>query len=145
MAWALKRNCCLTPRQTGYGFVATAVFMGILATAFGLAGYPLVTVFVVCELGAMALAWMAYARHAIDRDTLVLTDGVLLVRQHVGDGVHQVRLDAALVRSRDTPSGIELSVRNQVVARVGQHVHEAVRQRTQRELERALVRVRGLR
>ncbi|WP_158515159.1 DUF2244 domain-containing protein [Bordetella sp. H567] len=72
--WRLKRNCALRPTQYA---AAMGLLMGIsavVAIACWIGGIWLVPIFCCIELSAVAVAALAYARHAIDGETITLTE-----------------------------------------------------------------------
>jgi uncharacterized membrane protein len=72
-AWRLKRNCALRPPQY---LAAIALLMGIaalVAVACWVRGIWVVPLFCGVELLAIAVAALAYARHAIDGEIVAVT------------------------------------------------------------------------
>ena len=72
--WRLKRNCALRPNQY---FAAIGLLMGIsaaVAISCWIRGLWVVPIFCCIELAAIAAAALAYARHAIDGETITLTE-----------------------------------------------------------------------
>lgn len=140
--WLLKRNCSITPAQLlGFFLTMCAVSLGI-AGAFWWQGAPLVLPFASVELVAIALALVAYARHAADREQMVLRPGLLQVECTVGRRVDRVEFAPAWVRV-EPESGdrslIELSGEGKRVA-VGRFVRPELRRALADELRAALRR-----
>ena len=66
MAWTLKKNCVLSPRQFGMclGF-AGAMSLGI-GLAWASMGFWLVFLFVLAECAVLVIAFFCYSLHAAD-------------------------------------------------------------------------------
>jgi len=139
--WTLKRNCSLTPRQSAavYALLCAASF-GI-ALVFLLQGIWMVLAFALVEMTAVGAALLYYARHALDTETIVLSEGCLLI-ERVDAGRHEeIRLDpywtrilAPAPRRRKL---IELESHGRRV-QVGAYVSEAMRSQVARELKLAI-------
>lgn len=96
--WLLKRNCSLTPRQLGTvyaGLCSVSLGLGIVCT---LRGAWHVLPFALFEMAWLALAFLHYARHALDREHIVLDDECLLVQQVVASQTRELQLDPRCVR-----------------------------------------------
>ena len=138
--WLLKRNCSLSPRQAGKAYGALCMVLLAIGLGFTLHGAWWVLAFVLIEIGATVLALLHYARHASDRERIVLSDDCLLVERIEGDRLREVRLDpywariAVPTRKRNL---IELESRGVKVA-VGGYVSEEARQQVAGELRIAL-------
>lgn len=139
--WQLKRNCSLTPNQL-MGCVAVMLLVSACAALmfWGL-GYSLVSLFLLVQMAATVAAAWAYARHACDRDTLILQNGLLAVEQCSGSRTERTEFYAPFVRidaGSEGDSLVSLSERGKTVE-VGRHVQPAMRRRMAAELQRALV------
>jgi uncharacterized membrane protein len=77
--WLLKRNCSISPRQLmqAYSVVCGTSLMIAIFMTFRGAWYVLG--FAIVELAAVGCAFLYYARHATDREHIVLTDDWLEV------------------------------------------------------------------
>jgi uncharacterized membrane protein len=138
--WVLQRNCSLTPRQLAgaYGVLCTAAF-GI-AFVFALYGIWFVFAFAACEMAAIAAALLHYARHALDREHIALSERCLLVERVQGGHTERVRLDPHWTRillPDRRRALIELESRGTRVT-IGSFVSDATRQQVARELRREL-------
>ena len=70
--WFLKRNCSVTPAQLGWLYASLcAVSLGI-ALVFWFHGAVLILPFAWLELAAVGAAFLVYARHARDGETISL-------------------------------------------------------------------------
>ena len=78
MAWVLRKNCVLSPRQFGMclGF-AGAISLGI-GLAWASMGLWIVFLFVLAECGILVGAFFCYASHATDFEKVVLTEKEIL-------------------------------------------------------------------
>ena len=74
MAWTLKKNCVLSPRQFGMclGF-AGAMSFGI-GLAWASMGFWLVFLFVLAECAVLLVAFFCYSLHATDFEKVILTE-----------------------------------------------------------------------
>lgn len=138
--WLLKRNCSLTPRQLAKAYLLLCGGSFGIAAVFALQGLWIVFAFALVEMAAVGAALLHYARHALDREHIALSDRCLLVERFRGERLEQVRLDPHWTRitmpqaRRDL---IELESMGTRVA-VGSFVTDEQRQRIARELRREL-------
>ncbi|WP_343742679.1 DUF2244 domain-containing protein [Herbaspirillum huttiense] len=72
--WILKRNCSIAPRQLAWVFAVLCTVSLTVALGFTLRGAWIILVFSCIELVAVGAAMLVYARHATDREVLVLAD-----------------------------------------------------------------------
>lgn len=145
LEWLLRRNCSLAPRQFGAVLGSLALLSIGIATLFWFQGATLVMPFAWLELLALAAALVAYARHAADRERLLLADGRLTVERIDGTHTERIEFDAAWVRvepEHDERSLIELSGQGRRVA-VGRFVRPELREPLARELRLAVLRQRA--
>jgi uncharacterized membrane protein len=112
MRWELKRNCSITPRDMVIVYLSLcAVSLGI-AAGFWWAGAPAVMAFAGLELVLLGAALAVYARHATDRETIILTGRELAIEHRRGQGVESARFRAEWVRvepARGDGSLVEVS------------------------------------
>ncbi|MGZ5182288.1 MAG: DUF2244 domain-containing protein [Ramlibacter sp.] len=138
--WLLKRNCSLTPRQLAKAYLLLCCGSFGIAVAFALQGLWIVFAFALVEMTAVGAALLHYARHALDREHIALTDRCLLVERVLGERIEQVRLDPHWTRITMPASRrdlIELESKGTRVE-VGAFVTDEQRQRVARELRREL-------
>jgi uncharacterized membrane protein len=138
--WLLKRNCSLTPRQSAKAYLLLCAGSLSVALAFALHGVWIVLAFALVELAAVGAALLHYARHALDREHIALSERCLLIERTEGEHTEQVRLDPtwtriALPDRRRALIGIESRGTR---VEVGAFVTEATRQQVARELRREL-------
>lgn len=139
--WTLKRNCSLTPRQSlALYALLCAASLGI-AFVFLLQGVWMVFAFALVEMTAVGLAFLHYARHALDVETIALTDQCLLIERIDAGRREEIRLDPAWLRvlppEPRTRKLIHLESHGAQVA-IGAYVSEAVRGQVALELRQAL-------
>ena len=146
LQWRLLRNCSITPRQLAgvYGGLCAASLT--IATFFFLQGATLILPFTGAELLAVGLAFLVFARHAADRETLTLVGRSLQVEQCIGNNV--ARTDFAAEWLTVEPAAgqgslVQLSARGQSV-RVGRFLRPELRGAFARELRLALRRAPAL-
>ena len=142
--WLLRRNCSSSPRQLMTVLGALALLSLAIAALFWTQGATLVMPFASLELIALAAALIVYARHAADRERLLLADGRLTVERTDGTRTERVEFDAAWVRVEPKygeRSLIEVSGQGRRVA-VGRFVRPEWRESLARELRWAVLRQR---
>jgi uncharacterized membrane protein len=140
--WTLQRNCAMSPRQVALAYaVLCAGSLAVSLAVFLLHGIWVVFAFSLLELSLVGLAMLIYARHALDHETIALSDACLLVECVEADRHEQARLDPLWTRvsvgdERQRPL-IKLESRG-VKVEVGRFVTEARRRQVERELRQAL-------
>lgn len=141
--WEMRRNCRLTPRQLLAGYAALCGFHAVLSLLFWRWGVPLVAPFAALEMMALGAALLAYARHAADRECIVLQPGRLVVEQQVGARLHRTEFDTAWVRVQPPRGPRELLTLAGpgVELRLGRHVRAPLRRAVALELRQALARL----
>ena len=146
LEWLLKRNCSITPRQL-LGFYLSLCFISLcIALFFLVQGAPFVLVFAGMELAAVGIALLVFARHAGDRETLVLAGRQLSVEQRVGNRIDRTDFTAewlSVEPAAGQGSLVQLSGEGRSV-RVGRFLRPELRPAFARELRRALRRAPGL-
>lgn len=138
--WLLKRNCSLSPRQTGWAYGVLCAGLLAVGVGFTIRGAWLVFAFAMAEITSLALALRHYARHASDRERVALSEHCLLVERIDGGQVRQVRLDPCWTRIAVPDRRhrlIELESRGVKVV-VGGYVSDEARAQVAQELRRAL-------
>lgn len=140
--WTLQRNCAMSPRQVALAYaVLCAGSLAVSLAVFLLHGIWVVFAFSLLELSLVGLAMLIYARHALDHETIALSDACLLVECVEADRRKEARLDPLWTRvsvgdERRHPL-IRLESRG-VKVEVGRFVTEARRRQVERELRQAL-------
>lgn len=142
--WVIKRNCSLTPRQLGLAFAMLSSISLLVASAFALHGFWFVLGFSALEILAVGVAFLLYARHALDRERIALDEQCLLVELFESDSVTQLRLDPRDTRVEPPEAGRPLVglVANGIRAEVGRFLTERNRRELARELRAALAATR---
>ena len=87
--WFLKRNCSVTPAQLGWLYASLCVVSLGIGTAFWFQGAVMVLPFAWLELAAVGAAFLVYARHAGDGETISLRGSQLVVE--LDNGGHRER------------------------------------------------------
>ena len=142
LQWLLRRNCSLAPSRLIAVFASLGLLVLAIATLMWALGATLVLPFAALELAALALALVAYARHAVDGECLLLGDGRLTVERVDGSRTERLEFDAAALRVqtlRDERSLIELAGPGRRIA-VGRFVRPEWREALARELRVAVLR-----
>jgi uncharacterized membrane protein len=144
--WALKRNCSVTPSV----FLAScAVILTpplFFAVFFLIRGLWPITVFCSAEMIGLTLAFLAFARHAMDGERVWLfTDGQLVVEITDGRQCKRHILNAAWTRlDADTKNPDNLWLcQGRTRLQLGRHVRVPQREAFGRELKKQLRHVRA--
>lgn len=138
--WVLRRNCSITPRQLCSVYAALCFTSLSIAVMFVLHGAWMVLAFAVLEMSAVGAAFVLYARHATDRETIrVQHDRLVIECVHASRttaqnlDLYQVRVEIphhanALIRLRCGRNTLE----------IGRHLQAGHRQAFARELAQSL-------
>lgn len=140
MEWSLKRNCSVTPAQLGWLYASMCVVSLAVAGFFWSQGATLVLPFAVLELIAVAVAFLAYARHAADSERIRLLEGRLVVEQEMAGRTKRCEFAREWVRvapSEENGQMIELCGGGQSVT-VGRFVRPELRPVLAQEIRQAL-------
>ncbi|MEO5670854.1 MAG: DUF2244 domain-containing protein [Ramlibacter sp.] len=138
--WFLKRNCSVTPAQLGWLYASLCVVSLGIGTFFWFQGAVLILPFASLELAAVGLAFVVYARHATDGETISLKGRRLVVELENAGHLHRAEFDREWVRvepGADDRSLIELSGRGTRVS-VGRYLRPELRPELAQEIRRAL-------
>ena len=95
--WLLRRNCSVSPRQLGWVFGWLSLVSLAVGVFFWSMGATLVLPFTALELVAVATAFLVYARHATDRESICLTDGWLVVEQELAGKIRRCEFSSYTV------------------------------------------------
>lgn len=105
--WLIRRNCSVSPAQLGWVFGWLSMVSLAVAAFFWSMGAILVLPFTALELVALAAAFLVYARHATDRESIRLQGGRLVVEQELAGKTRRsefccfaVQIDARLSGDR---------------------------------------------
>jgi uncharacterized membrane protein len=140
IVWFLKRNCSVTPAQLGWFYASLCVVSLGIASFFWLHGATLILPFAWLELGAVGLAFLAYARHAADGERISLQGRRLVVELESAGQLQRTEFDPQWVRVEPRTGGgslIEVSGRGRSV-RVGRFLRPELRPLLAQELRSAL-------
>jgi len=136
----LRRNVSISPRQLVAAYLLLCSVSLLVAGGFWWHGVGLVVMFTGIELVAVGVALLVVARHAGDRETVLLSGREVTVEQHVVPGVERMSFRAELLRvepAAEDGSLVELSGEGRSV-RIGRHVRPELRVELAKELRRAL-------
>lgn len=140
LAWHMRRNCSVTPRQVGAFYGSLCVVSLGIGLGFWLLGAHYVIGFAGLELVALGLALLVYARHATDHETVRLGEQGLVVEREWGGRRERIEFGSGRVRLIE-PSGpnglIGLEGRGLRVE-IGRHLRPELRPLLERELRGAL-------
>jgi uncharacterized membrane protein len=138
--WFLKRNCSVTPAQLGWLYASLCVVSLAIGLAFWWRGAVLVLPFAWLELAAVGAAFLVYARHARDGETISLEGGRLVVELENGGRLERAEFNRDWVRVEPSAGGrslIELSGQGRAV-NVGRYLRPELRPALAQEIRRAL-------
>jgi uncharacterized membrane protein len=138
--WFLKRNCSVTPAQLGWLYASLCVLSLGIGTFFWFQGAVLILPFAGLELAAVGAAFLAYARHAADGETISLQGRQLVVELESAGHLQRAEFDREWVRVEPSSvdrSLIELSGQGRRV-NVGRYVRPELRPVLAQEIRRAL-------
>jgi len=140
ICWFLRRNCSVTPAQLGRLYASLcAVSLGV-GMFFWFQGAVLVLPFAWLELAAVGIAFLAYARHAADGETIRLRGRQLVVELESAGHLQRAEFDRERVRvepSAADRSLIELSGQGRRV-NIGRYLRPELRPELAQEIRRAL-------
>lgn len=138
--WFLRRNCSVSPAQLGWLYASLCVVSLGIGSIFWWEGAVMVLPFAWVELAAVGIAFMAYARHAADREHILLQGRRLVVELESGGRLERAEFNRDWVRVEpavDDRSLIEVSGQGRRVI-VGRYVRPELRTALAQEIRRAL-------
>jgi uncharacterized membrane protein len=130
----------VTPAQLGWLYGSLCLVTIGIGTFFWFQGAVLVLPFAWLELAAVGVAFMVYARHAADREHILLTERRLVVELENAGRLERAEFNREFVRvepALDDRSLIEVSGQGRRVS-VGRYVRPELRPALARELRLAL-------
>jgi uncharacterized membrane protein len=141
--WMMKRNCSVSPRQFVGFYVSLALVSMVIATSLFLNGAWLVLPFTGIELTVVGVAFVIYARHAVDFERIRLYQNRLLIEQMNAAELTQFEFNPRWVRIETgaTPrEPLTIVSRGQTV-RIGQHLAQHRRKQFAAELQASIRRL----
>lgn len=138
--WFLRRNCSVAPRQLVLIYLSMCLVSLAIGGLFWVKGATLVLPIAWIELMAVGLAFLVYARHASDGETIRLSDGQLVVEQENGGTLSRSEFRREWVRVEPgvaDNSLIALSGQGRTV-HIGRFVRPELRPVLAREIRMAL-------
>ncbi|MFT5532562.1 MAG: putative membrane protein [Burkholderiaceae bacterium] len=141
--WTLKRNCSISPRQLARFYASLCFVSLLLATIFTLGGAWVVLVFSVVELSAVGAAFLYYARHACDRESIWLDGNFMVVELIESDRTRQLRFDISTLRidAPGQPSALIRIKSGGTQIQVGRYLPYYKRRAFASELRQSLARI----
>lgn len=98
--WLFKRNCSMAPRQLGIFYLSLTCVSLAISAYFVAHGAWFVMVFAMIEMSAVGTAFLVYARHATDRERIILDGSWLTVEFIECERSKEYRLDARSTKVR---------------------------------------------
>jgi len=138
--WFLGRNCSVTPAQLGWLYASLCVVTLGIGTFFWFQGAVLILPFAWLELAAVGAAFVVYARHAADREHILLSGRRLVVELEQAGRLQRAEFNRDWVRVEPAVDGrslIEVSGQGRRVI-VGRHLRPELRPVLAREIRAAL-------
>jgi len=139
-SWVLGRNCVMTPRQLLGAFVVVGAGTLVVSSAWALSGAWLVIPFMLLEIGALALAFVVYCRHARDHERITLEPGRVCVEVVRGSKSNHQAISRDWLRCQfdDSRRGLVRLVSAKQELEVGQFVDQVGRRKFYDEFRAAL-------
>ena len=137
--WFLGRNCSVSPTQLGWMYASLCVVSLGIGTIFWFQGAVMILPFAWLELAA-GVAFLAYARHAADREHILLQGRSLVVELENAGRLERTEFHRDRVRvepGADDRSLIELSGQGRRMI-VGRYLQPELRPALAREIRMAL-------
>ncbi|HZY15119.1 MAG TPA: DUF2244 domain-containing protein [Ramlibacter sp.] len=138
--WFLGRNCSVSPTQLGWMYASLCVVSLGIGTFFWFQGAVMILPFAWLELAAVGVAFLAYARHAADREHILLQGRSLVVELENAGRLERTEFHRDRVRvepGADDRSLIELSGQGRRMI-VGRYLQPELRPALAREIRMAL-------
>jgi len=138
--WFLRRDCSVTPNQLGWLYASLCALSLGIGTFFWLQGVVLMLPIAWLELAAVGVAFLAYARHATDAETISLRGRQLVVELENAGHLERAQFDREQVRVEPSVvdrSLIQLSGQGRQV-NVGRYLRPELRPALAQEIRRAL-------
>jgi len=138
--WFLRRNCSITPRQLGWIYLSLCFVSLAIGLMFWVQGARLILPIAWLELIAVGIAFIVYARHASDGETIHLAGQQLVIEQEIGGKLRRCEFRREWVRVEPgaaDSSLIALSGQGRTVL-VGRFVRPELRPLLAREIRMAL-------
>ena len=138
--WQLRRNCSVSPAQLAWVFGWLSLLSLSVGGFFWSMGATLVLPFTALELVALAAAFLVYARHATDGESIRLVGGKLVVEQELAGKVRRCEFfsHAVKVEPRSGGDGLIELRGGGVAVEVGRFLRADLRPALVREIRRAL-------
>ena len=140
LRWVLPRNCSIAPRQLLGAYLALCAVSLSIASAFWWFGATYVLGFAGLELTLVGVAFICYARHAADRETVTVRNRSVEVEQWTGPHVRRTEFRSEWVcvePAQAQGSLVELAGEGRCV-QIGRFVRPDQRPLLARDLRRAL-------
>ena len=121
--WDLHRRCALTPLQSAAGLSIPLVVTSVVAAGYASAGYPVIAAFALVEWLAAIGAFLWYARHVHDGESVTLLGDELVIEMRCAERTQTVRLSTCWLRVDWDPTAREVECRcGRASWPIGRHV-----------------------
>lgn len=138
--WRLKRNCSIKPVQLAWVYLALCILSLGIGVFFWMQGATFVLAFAGLEVAVVGLAFLVYARHATDGESISLQGSNLVVELETSGRLVRAEFERQWVRvepKSGDQSLIELSGQGRSI-QVGRFIRPEQRQMLAREIRKAL-------
>lgn len=98
--WLLKKNCTLSPQQFGGAITFIGGLSLIIGLVWAINGLWFILAFACVECIGLFVAFVAYSKHATDRERVVLTKNEICVEREVGGLTNSFKIPRDWVRAR---------------------------------------------
>ena len=139
LVWLLRRNCSISPRQLLLFFVSLTLVSLFVALLCWAGGAKLVPPFTLAELLAFGVALLVYARHAGDRERIVVSANALVVEWECGGRFERAEFNPRWARIVLHDNGLVAISESGRQAFVGRYTRPERREALARDLRRAVL------
>ena len=139
LVWSLRRNCSISPRQLLLFFVSLTLVSLFVALLCWAGGAKLVPPFTLAELLAFGVALVVYARHAGDRERIVVSANALVVEWECGGRFERAEFNPRWARIVLHDNGLVAISESGRQAFVGRYTRPERRETLARDLRRAVL------
>jgi uncharacterized membrane protein len=138
--WSLRRNCCIAPARLAVVYGLLCLLSLGIGVFFWMQGATMVLPFAFLELLLVGVAFVVYARHATDGESIQIEGVTVVVERECAGRFERAEFERRWVRVepvRSDGSLIELSGKGQRV-QIGRYVRPELRSALAQEIRFAL-------
>jgi uncharacterized membrane protein len=141
--WMLKRNCAMSPAQLAACFSVLGLVSVLIAGVWAMQGAWPIIVFALVEWLALAVAFVAYGRHAGDYERIVLSSDRILIERASAHRLQRSELNPGWLRVeyQEGQRGPVRLVQGDKALTVGRFLVQEQRRRLAKELRLSLAAI----